>query len=257
MKNNSSSRLLAQQSARLVLGGFVGLFLVLATLGRARPIETDDTDTLEAGLTEIENGVEFEQAPDGHEVVVTPAVTYGLAKNLEVELGLDYVFENPDDEPVSQTWKPAAKFKTKFWSSVDGNLSLAFKGKVAFPITTSGPEGSNDPEGYARLLATKLAGPWQYDFNFGYKYRGAWNSGGNDRYNVGTAVRYKVSTDWQLLAEIYAEIPDRHTAGSKALVDAAVKYRIRDGLKVDLLVGTGVGRDAIELRVVTGIKWEF
>ena len=44
---------------------------------------------------------------------------------------------------------------------------------------------------------------------------------------------------------------------STELVDAAVKYRIRDGLKVDLLVGTGVGRDAIELRVVTGIKWEF
>lgn len=243
-------------------GGLVAVataagLLFAAGVAQARPTEVDDTDTLEKGLTEIENGIEFEQTPDGTETVITPAVTYGLTDRLEVELGLDYVFETPDGEPGVERWKPAAKFKTKFWKSATGDLSLAFKGKVAFPITTRGPDGDEDAEGYARLLATKLAGPWQYDFNLGYKYRGAWNSDDNDKYTAGLGVRYKVNPKWQLLSEVVGELADKDEAHPKAIVDFAVKYTIRDGLKTDFLVGTGVGRDAVELRLVTGIKWEF
>ncbi|MEO6874886.1 MAG: transporter [Opitutaceae bacterium] len=257
MKDYIPTHLAHQQSARIWRGGMFAFCIMLAISAGARPTETDDTDTLEKGLVEIESGVEFEQAADGHEFVLTPAITYGLTNRLEVELGLDHVWEYPLDEPAAQIWKPAAKFKVKFWTAADGNLSLAFKGKIAFPVTVRGPVGSDDPEGYVRLLMTKLAGAWQYDLNVGYKYEGAWQVGGDDKFNAGAAVRYKVNAGWQVLAEVYAAIPGHQFSGSTALADIAVKYRIRDGLKVDLLVGTGLGRDAIDLRVVAGLKWEF
>lgn len=224
---------------------------------QARPTEVDDTDTLEKGRTEIESGTEFERAMDGQETVITPAVTYGLTDRFEAELGLDYVFSSPDGEAASETWKPAAKFKTKLWRSDSGGLSLALKGKLALPATTHGPKRSEAPEGYARLLVTRQAGPWEYDVNLGYKYRGAWNSSGNDKYTAGTSVRYKVSSKWQLLSELVGELPDKPGGRATALVDAAVKYTVRDGLKVDFLIGTGIGHGALELRLVSGVKWEF
>jgi hypothetical protein len=257
MKNKSSSRFPSRLRVRLFATGITVLFLAAAPAGLARPLSTDDTDTLEKGLVEIENGIEYEQSKTGHETVVTPAVTYGLTTRTEVELGLDYAFEKEDGEPSAETWEPALKFKHKYWAATDGNLSLAIKGKLAFPVTTRGPDGSDDPKGYLRLLATKLTGPWQYDLNLGYKYNGAWNAGGNDVYNIGIAVRRTVSPRWQLLSEIFADIPDRSADSATALVDMAVKYKIRDGLKVDLLVGTGLGPGAIDLRIVTGLKWEF
>ena len=106
-------------------------------------------------------------------------------------------------------------------------------------------------------FGTKLAGAWQYDFNLGYKYRGAWNADGTDKYTSGAGIRYKINSKWQLLSEMVTELQDKAGAYAKALVDAAIKYTVREGLKVDFLVGTGLGCDAIELRLVSGIKWEF
>ncbi len=256
MKSNLS-RPNAARHLRLACAILVGSGMLSWVPLQARPTEVDDTDTLGKGLTEIESGIEFERAMRGKETVITPAATYGLTDRFEVELGLDYVFSSPDGEAASETWKPAAKFKTKLWRSDSGGLSLAFKGKLALPVTTHGPKGSEAPEGYARLLGTRLAGPWEYDVNLGYKYRGAWDSGGNDKYTAGTSVRYKVSSKWQLLSELVGELPDKPGGRAIALVDAAVKYTVRDGLKVDFLIGTGIGRDALELRVVSGVKWEF
>ncbi len=255
---NSSLSFSSTRPRRAVV--FAGLALgslLFSPVGFAGPGEVDDTDTAEVGHFELESGIEYEQAADGRETVIAPAITYGLVDGVEVELGLDYAFESADGEPDTETFLPAAQFKAKFWKSTDGSRSLGFKGKIAFPMRMRGPADAEDPEGYARLLFTEEHGAWQFDANLGYGYHGAWHRDDDDKVTAGVDVRYRVTPRCQVMLETVAERGDHPDAHVTGLVNLGTKYSMTDRMKLECLVGTGVGRESVQLRLVSTLKWEF
>ncbi len=240
-----------------LLCGLLASVLLGPSSGYGRPTETDDTSITQVGRWRTEQGVDYERTSDGWEWAIAPSFAYSPTKRLEAKVGWGYVFENPDEASAIETLKTAFEVKSKLWQAANGGLSWGLKGKISFPSSMRGPQGANDPEGYLKLLVTRPVGPAQYDFNFAYQYDGGWEAGDNDAYFVSTAFRFKVSTKWQLLAEIFAEIPSQRSGDTTGVVAAGCKYTIRDRLKADLLIGTGLGRDSARLRVACGCAWEL
>jgi hypothetical protein len=238
------------------VGGLLSLALALPV--GARPTATQDTGTAEFKHWESEIGFEYEKATDGREFVIAPTFTYGLTPHMETEIAWDYALESPDGEPASRQLLTAFEFKERFWEPAGENgPSAGVKGKFAVPTNVSGPEGSTDPEGYLKFIYARPSGAVEMDYNLGYKYRGAWSADGNDKFFAGVCVRYRTTPRWQWLGEVYAEIPERHARETTGVVAAGFKYKVRDGLKADLLVGTGLGHDAPILQVTCGLVWEL
>lgn len=223
----------------------------------ARPTATQNTGTAEYGHWETEIGFEYEQAPDGREFVIAPAFTYGVTERLEVELNWDYALESPVDEPSGQKLLTAFEFKQRFWAphGEDGP-SAGVKGKFALPANVSGPHGSLDPEGYVKFIYARPSGAAEFDYNIGYKYRGAWAAGDDDKFFAGVCLRLKQGPRWQWLGEIVTEVPEHRRHEAIGIVAAGFKYRVREGLKGDLLLGMGLGADAPHLQLSCGLVWE-
>lgn len=237
-------------------GGII--FLALALSGGARPTATQDTGTAEFKHWESEIGFEYEAAPDGREFVIAPAFTYGLTERLETEISWDYTLESPDGEPSARQLLTAFEFKERFWAPAgEDGPSAGVKGKFALPANVSGPPGGTDPEGYVKFIYSRPSGAIEMNYNLGYKYRGAWSAGDNDKFFAGICLRYRPAPKWQWMAEVYADIPERRSHECTGVVAAGFKYKVRDGLKGDLLIGTGLGRDSSRLRVSCGLVWEL
>ena len=189
-------------------------------------------------------------------VVLAPAFTYGMTERLETEISWDYTLESPDGEPSTRQLLTAFEFKERFWAPAgEDGPSAGVKGKFALPANVSGPHGSTDPDGYVKLSSARPSGAAELDYNLGYKYRGAWGAGGDDKLFAGVCLRYKTGPRWQWLGEVFAEMPERHGHGTTGVVAAGFKCKVRDGLKGDLLVGTGLGPGAPNLRVSCGLVW--
>lgn len=238
------------------LGGI--LLLGLVPCADARPTATQDTGTADYRHLESEIGFEYEAAPDGHAFVIAPAFTYGLTHRLETEISWDYSLENPDEEQAAQRLLTAFEFKSRFWEPAgEDGPSAGVKGKFAVPANVSGPHGATDPEGYVKFIYARPSGAAEIDYNLGYKYRGAWANGGNDKFFAGLCLRYRAWPRWQWLGEVFTEIPERCRREAIGVVAAGFKCKVREGLKGDLLIGTGLGHDAPSLRVSCGLVWAF
>jgi hypothetical protein len=250
-----TSRCFDRPRRRAALAGLA--LLLLAAEGSARPTATQDTGTADFRHWEAEIGFESEEAPDGREFVIAPAFTYGLTPRLETELSWDYALESPAGEPASRRLLTAFEFKARFWEAGEDGPSAGVKGKFAVPANVSGPSGPADPEGYVKFIYTRPLGAAALDGNLGYKYRGAWSAGGNDKFFAGVGARYRTGPRWQWIGEVFAEIPERHGRDTIGVVAAGWKWRLRERIKADLLVGTGLGHAAPRLQASTGVVWEL
>lgn len=234
------------------------LVLGLATNASARPTATEDTGTAEYRHWETEIGFEFEDAPGEREFVIAPAFAYGMTPRLETELSWDYVLASADGEPSTRQLVTAFEFKGRFWEPAgEDGPSAGVKGKFAVPANVSGPRGSTDPEGYLKFIYAQPSGAAEMNYNLGYKYHGAWNSGGNDTFFAGIGFRYRTGPRWQWLGEMFAEVPDHRLHETTGVAAAGFKWRVKEGLKADLLLGTGLGPGTARLRVACGLTWEL
>ncbi len=238
---------------------FCGMILaMLASRADARPTATQDTGTADFKHWEPEIGFEYEEAPDGRQNVIAPAFTYGFSPTLETEISWDYVMERPEGEASARRLLTAFEFKERFWEPKgEDGPSAGVKGKFAVPANVSGPEGSTDPEGYVKFIYTRPSGAAELDWNLGYKFRGAWSAGGNDRFFAGVCLRYRSTPRWQWLTEVHADIREGREHESTGVVAAGFKWKVRPDLKGDLLIGTGIGRDAPLLQVSVGLVWRL
>lgn len=261
LDGHASGHMMTPHFLRVRMGQvcFGGMIMVAVALcADARPTATQDTGTADFGHWESEIGFEHEVAPDGRQNVVAPAFTYGLTPRLETEVSWDYVMESPEDEAPARRLLTAFEFKGRFWEPKgEEGPSAGVKGKFAVPANVSGPQGSTDPEGYLKFIYARPFGAAELDWNVGYKYRGAWSAGGNDRFFAGVCLRYRVGPRWQWLAEIHADPHEHREHETTGVAAAGFKWKVRPGLKGDLLVGTGLGRGAPELQISVGLVWQL
>lgn len=233
-----------------------GLLLSLALFcpapaGLARPLDTDDTGTVAAGAWEVEGGVDFLRAGGAGAWALTPVLAYGVNDRLQVDLGCDYLVELGEaGDPDVRSLKPALQFKHRWWSSADDRLSLGLKGNLGWPVHQAGPRDGLERHGHLRLLATRVFDTVELDFNAGYDFTGAWG-GGDDAWIASAGFRRPVAPGLVWVGEIFSTWLE---GGGPAhgLAATGLKLEGRGGWTFDALVGTGVGRDGPDLRVVLG-----
>lgn len=238
--------------ARLTVNLLVaGAFFLPAAAGLARPLDTDDTGTVASGAWELEGGFDFVRTGGAGAWALTPVVAYGVNDRLQVDLGCDYLIElGEPGEPDVRSLKPSLQFKSRWWQSADGRLSVGLKGNVGWPVHQSGPRGGLMRHGHVRLLATRAFDGIEFDFNAGYDFTGAWG-GGDDAWIASAGFRRPLTAAVVWVGEVFATFPERGAA-AHAMVATGAQFAGRHGWTFDALLGTGVGRDSPDVRIVLG-----
>ncbi len=226
------------------------LALLLADPLAARPLDTDDTGTAPAGRFEVEGGFDFVRTGGAGAFGLTPVLAFGASPRLQLDLGCDYLIELGEaGAGDTHSLKPALQFKARFHEAADGRFTLALKGNVVWPEHVRGPRGDHTRHGHVRLLATRgLSVTTELDFNAGYDFTGAWG-GGDDAWTAGAALRHAATDSLTWLGEIFTTVP--REGAVQAMIAVGVKRAVGDWT-LDGLVGTGLGSDAPELRLVLG-----
>lgn len=220
----------------------------IALLGR--PLDTDDTGTVAAGQWEVEGGVDFVRAGGVDTWALTPVLACGVNERLQLDFGCDYLVEmNEPGEPAARSLNPSVQFKSRWWSTADGRLSLGLKGNLGWPVHLRGPDFGAERHGHLRLLVTREFGQGALDFNAGYDFTGRWG-GGDDAWMASAGFRRPVTGALTWVGEVFATFPERDAA--QAMVAMGVAMAGRAGWTVDALAGVGVGRGSADLRLVLG-----
>jgi len=216
-----------------------------------RPLDTDDTGIVAPGEWELEGGIDLVRTAQAESWVFTPVLAYGIHDRLQVDFGCDYLVEiGETGDLASRSLNPSLQFKTVLWNSIDSDLSFGLKGNMGWPMKLSGAAENLERHGHLRLLATKVLGATELDFNAGYDFTGAWGGGG-DAWIASIGFRHTVSTALSWVGEIFSTIPEPR-GPAQGLVAVGASFAGWEHLTIDALLGTGVGRESPDLRVVIG-----
>ncbi len=154
------------------------LMLVSLPLNAAHPLVTDDTGTQGIGRFQLEVNSEFIDNEDGAvdetggETAVT--VSYGIAENIDLILGLPYAWYKVSEHGLTVADENGIgdlsfEVKWRFFEYEDRGLSVALKPSVSFP---TGDEkrglGNGEVSGGTTVLVSKEGVLGSLHLNLGY-----------------------------------------------------------------------------------------
>jgi len=152
---------------RALPGGLIIALWLPASAWALQPLITDDTGTQGAGGNQVELSYNrfVEREPGTKAVTVSLPLVYtrGLTEAVDIYLGGSYVQFRPpaSDSTGSDAGNLVAGLKWRFFESETGDLSLAFKPEIRFPVSSRAEDrglGSGKLNGGAALLLTQETG---------------------------------------------------------------------------------------------------
>jgi hypothetical protein len=108
------------------------------------------------------------------------------------------------------------------------------------------------------LIATKTVGATSFDFNLGYTFVDAWDSGLNDdELFIGQTVRHTLSERWTLLGEAFGRVPFSGQRNATVSFNGGVQFFLRPNWVLEAAVLTAIGHDSPNLTGYLGFTWVF
>lgn len=217
-----------------VFGAVFMAVVLFASVGSAfagRPLSTEDTGTAGEGAFEVEVGVDYlRYENDDEEVAPGFALIYGLTDNLDIGLGVPFLFLRPDggsnEEGISDL---ELCLKCRFLEEGECCPSLALVGFVTLP---TGDEdrglGAGNSDMGLLLVASKDLCNMTCHLNLGYQYVGSGEP--NDVFLYGAAFERPLTEKWTLVGEIVGETSSAPDAANALL---GVTYAIRENAVLD------------------------
>lgn len=217
-----------------VLGAVVVVTLAFVWTGSAfagRPLSTEDTGTVGKGAFEVEVGVDYlRYENDDEEISPGLALTYGLTDNLDIGLGVPFLFLRPDDGPDEEGLSDLELcLKYGFLEEAERYPSLALVGFVTLPTgdVDKGLGAGNSDMGIL-LVASKDLCDMTFHCNLGYQYVGSGQP--NDVFLYGAAFERPLNEKWTLVGEIVGETSAAPDAVNCLL---GVTYEVKENLVLD------------------------
>lgn len=237
----------------------------LAVLGIAsaafagRPLNVGDAYPLDKGSFELEAGVEYVETGSDRDWQFPAALTYGLANNIEIGVGVGGVVDDRsdlllDDDRESGFGDLVVGGKWQFLTREQALIDHALAFEVKFP-TADKDRGLGSGETDYDLTwigSLPLQDDLQVDVNVGY----TWIGGDQDELHYGLAVVWAATDRIEPVAEVFAATPVEE-GKTEALANVGVRFLVVENFMWDIAVGTGLTDDAPDVVATTGFTWSF
>lgn len=225
--------------------------LAPSTAMAARPLDTEDTGTVEPGRAEAEVSVDYSRNPDDRSWLFGGAVTVGLLPRLEGRLESGVLLQDPDGEPARGVLGDTAlRFKYRL---LDEQASLpAVLGRLSlqFPTDREEPgQGPNSVDVGLLGVASKTLGDLTLTGNAGYTF--LTSDRGLDYWTLGASVVWQITRLWAVVGELFSTL----SAGGPdtALLRGGATYQVSERVRLDSGVAVGLTRESPDVSVTAGV----
>ena len=249
------------------------LFFVVglaATSHAAHPLITDDAGTQGKGKFQLEVNGEFNYDKETEEEVTTketggevaPILSYGIADNLDIVLGVPYQwFRVKEDGDVTDKEDGISdmslELKWRFYEK-DG-LSLALKPGITLPTGDDEKGLGTGRETYSLyFITTKEIEPWAFHLNLGYVRNENKSDEREDIWHASLAGEVEVVKNLKVVADIGAERnPDKASDTHPAFIVGGLIYSLSESFDIDFGVKGGLNKTEADYSILTGITMRF
>ena len=229
------------------------------------PLNTDDTGTAGKGHGKVQLLGKFAHN-EANDVVessskIKASFTYGVAENIDIEVGQPYKFKKEDyNGVVTKTDGIAdAEIELKWRFYEHEHLSFALRPSLTLPSGDSDKGLGAGKVTYGLfLLATKEIDQWAFHFNAGYERTA---NKADDRPNIrhlSAAAEHELGKGFVLAAEIGTHSNEEKASNLYPVyTTAAVLYSPVKNIKFDLGVRLGLNRAEPDYTILPGITVKF
>jgi Putative MetA-pathway of phenol degradation len=186
--------------------GALGMALCLfpsASVFAARPLFTEDTQTVEKGTFELEVGFDyFREDNRDKNYLASTQLKYGLMEKMEVGGAIGYLWDDVHDGGRLDGWTDfLAYLKYRLWEEGESYPALALKGLVKLPTQTWREHTESRRADFAlgAILDKRFADVTLYFDVFYYLMRDPRET---DILNTGIAAEYEFLKGWSTVGEV-------------------------------------------------------
>jgi len=225
----------------------------------ARPLVTEDTDTLEPGELEVELSFDTALARKTRLFLVPagPVLNFGVLPRLEAAVGPSFVILAPDHGPT-RAGPGDLGVRMKYRVIDETPRVPALMGVIAALLPT-GDESRGLGLGSADIqllaAASKMLGPATFTWNGGYTV--VTRDRSLDLVNVYGSVDGSVGADWSVAAELVSDIATSRAGNTRVIVRAGATYQVTQRLQLDAAIGSGLTRASPDVIVTVGLTLMF
>lgn len=249
------------------------VFWLPASTWAFQPLVTDDTGTQGEGGKQFELGytrfVETEPGTKAAAVFLPVVYTRGLSDGIDLSFGGSYVQFRPPAPGATESdiGNLATALKWRFFENQTGDLSLAFKPEIRFPVSSGAEDrslGSGKVNGGAALLLTQNTGFGAVHANLAinsqhFKLAGNQNVHRETLWRLSVAPVWDVSENWKLALDA-GLITNPHRAEKPRMGYVELGSIYSSSKDMDLAAGIirdvrHRGHDVIS--VTLGMTWRF
>lgn len=236
----------------------------------ARPTETISTDVTPVDHYEAQGGLGLsDDVLHNNATQLFSLFNWGMTPSSQFEIKFTDDFLNLKGGRQFEVGTSHIRSLIQVWSDPAEGLSFAIQPEVIFNSHLRGGVNPDSVFTYGNpanlprlnealtLAATKQFGANTYwDFNVEYTDVSRFNSTSSNVF-VGLDFRQNLPDAWQLMGEIYSGVPSYKIAGTLGVVDLALNYTFKSGLKPDVLVGVGLNKTSPVVIFETGFTYDW
>ena len=237
------------------LADVVVVMLLLAPVASwaGRPLDTEDTGTVDPGKVELEVSGDYAKNPEDTTGSFKGVLNVGLLKGLEARIESSFLFLDPDggshENGVGDSLigvKHRLLDETQRLPALLGSLTLRLP-------TGDEDRGLGAAEVDVGLLAvaSKGFGPLTLTWNGGYTFVN--RNRGLDFWTLNGSVEYRVTPAWSVVGEVASSIAARKEGVDTVVLRAGSVYAIHERIKLDGAVGVGLTRESPDVVLTLGI----
>lgn len=236
----------------------------------AHPLITDDTGTQGKGKFQLEVNSEFIYDKETEEGItqketggeVATLLSYGIADNLDIVLGLPYQWKKvkedgivtSDEDGISDI---SLELKWRFFEK-DG-LSFALKPGITLP---TGDENKGLGTGRTTyglyFITTKEIEPWAFHLNLGYGRNENKVDERKDIWHASLAGEVEVVKNLKFVGNVGMERnPDKSSNTHPAFILGGIIYSITENVDIDFGIKGGLNKPETDYSILAGIALRF
>lgn len=229
-----------------------------STCFAARPLITEDTETVEKGFFELELGFDHLR-DDDRDKYYLPSIQlkYGPTEKMEIGASLGYIFKEAHEEEQVDGWSDAIVYlKYRLWEEGKYLPAFALKPLIKLPTARAKKDLGSGKADYALgAIVDKSLRDVILHFDFSYSLIG--DKGKTDFFNTGLAFEYEFLKSWTAVAEArYSNNFNSDRQDDPAHLSFGIKKEVGPAV-FDAAVSVGLNNAAADYGFTIGVTLKF
>ena len=226
-----------------------------------RPDQTESSSLVPNKMIQIETGFVFENNETSNNKLRsyaynTSLLRYGLMKNLELRMGLEYLGDiaeskSSNEKNSTSGFSPLyVGFKTKIIEEKDCMPEIAFLGAMTLPFSANENYKPSNPAANMRFAFSHTLSD---QFSLGYNLGAEWDGDSTiPGYFYSLALGIGLSQNLGMFIESYGLMMEDNNG--EHLLDTGFTYLIMPNIQIDISGGLGLNSNAIDHFISAGIS---